>query len=90
MIPLLFSLILVQLYIFDQSSQTLLTRIPETTAAEFNQAVDIAAEAFNTWSRTSVITRQKFAIECVSSQILVAILKLGLASNTNSAQTPMP
>ena len=46
-----------------QSTQTLLSRVPETTASEFDQAVEAAKEAFKTWSRTSVLTRQRFALE---------------------------
>ncbi|KAF9270041.1 methylmalonate-semialdehyde dehydrogenase [Marasmius fiardii PR-910] len=49
--------------IVDPSTQTLLSRVPQTTEDEFQQAVDSAAEAFKTWSRTSVLRRQKFAIE---------------------------
>lgn len=52
---------------FLQSTQTLLSRVPETTSHEFEQAVDAASQAFKTWSRTSVITRQRFAIESVSN-----------------------
>jgi len=46
-----------------QSTQMVLSRVPETTSAEFEQAVDAASQAFKTWSRTSIITRQRFAIE---------------------------
>ncbi|TFK30796.1 methylmalonate-semialdehyde dehydrogenase [Coprinopsis marcescibilis] len=49
--------------VHDPSTQTVLTRVPQTTADEFNQAVDAASQAFKTWSRTSVLTRQKFALE---------------------------
>lgn len=48
-----------------QSTQTLLSRVPQTTNAEFNQAADAAAEAYKTWSRTSVITRQRFVMQYV-------------------------
>ncbi|KAG8785384.1 hypothetical protein FRC19_009911 [Serendipita sp. 401] len=47
----------------DPSTQTLLSRVPETTEEEFNQAIDAASDAFKTWSRTSVLTRQRFALE---------------------------
>ncbi len=43
----------------------MLTRVPHTTNAEFEQAVDSAAEAYKSWSRTSVLARQRFAMECV-------------------------
>ncbi|EIN14088.1 methylmalonate-semialdehyde dehydrogenase [Punctularia strigosozonata HHB-11173 SS5] len=49
--------------VLDPSTQTLLTRVPETTSSEFQQAVAAASDAFKTWSRTSVLTRQKFAME---------------------------
>jgi len=49
--------------VHDPSTQTLLSRVPETTSAEFEQAVDAASKAFKTWSKTSIITRQKVAIE---------------------------
>ena len=46
-----------------QSTQSLLTRVPETTSTEFDQAVDAASQAYKTWSRQSVLSRQRFAIE---------------------------
>lgn len=53
------------LMIIRQSTQTLLTRVPETTMDEFDQAVDAASQAFKSWSKQSVLARQRFAIECV-------------------------
>ncbi|KZT72784.1 methylmalonate-semialdehyde dehydrogenase [Daedalea quercina L-15889] len=47
----------------DPATQTLLTRVPETTSSEFEQAVSAASEAFKTWSRSSVLTRQRFVLE---------------------------
>ncbi|KAG7099016.1 hypothetical protein E1B28_000899 [Marasmius oreades] len=49
--------------VVDPSTQTLLSRVPQTTESEFQEAVDSAAEAYKTWSRTSVLRRQKFAID---------------------------
>ncbi|KAI9460999.1 methylmalonate-semialdehyde dehydrogenase [Lactarius psammicola] len=49
--------------VVDPSTQTLLTRVPETTNTEFEQAVETASEAFKTWSQTSVLTRQRFILE---------------------------
>ena len=46
-----------------QSTQHLLTRVPETSIPEVNEAVAVAARAFKSWSRTSVIARQQFVIE---------------------------
>jgi hypothetical protein len=51
--------------IVRQSTQTLLTRVPETTMEEFDQAVDAASQAFKSWSKQSVLARQRFAIESV-------------------------
>ncbi|RXW19525.1 hypothetical protein EST38_g6326 [Candolleomyces aberdarensis] len=49
--------------VHDPSTQTVLTRVPQTTDAEFDQAVDAASHAFKSWSKTSILTRQKFVIE---------------------------
>lgn len=49
----------------SQASQTLLTRVPETTSSEFDQAVAAAQDAFKTWSCSSVLTRQRFVMEYV-------------------------
>ena len=50
-----------------QATQTLLSRVPETTSEEFQQAVSAASEAYKTWSRSSVLTRQRFVLESVLS-----------------------
>ncbi|KAI0932038.1 Methylmalonate-semialdehyde dehydrogenase [acylating] mitochondrial, variant 4 [Taiwanofungus camphoratus] len=49
--------------VLDPATQTLLTRVPETTPSEFDQAVAAASEAFKSWSRSSVLTRQRFVME---------------------------
>ncbi|KAJ7099611.1 Aldehyde/histidinol dehydrogenase [Mycena crocata] len=49
--------------VLDPSTQTLLSRVPQTTSAEFDQAVDAASQAYKSWSRTSVLGRQRFALE---------------------------
>ncbi|CAK5264600.1 unnamed protein product [Mycena citricolor] len=49
--------------VLDPSTQTLLSRVPQTTSGEFQQAVDAASDAFKSWSRTSVLRRQRFALE---------------------------
>ncbi|KAG8897809.1 hypothetical protein FRB99_007912 [Tulasnella sp. 403] len=51
------------LEVHDPSTQTVLNRVPETTSQEFNDAVAAAETAFKTWSRTSILTRQRFALE---------------------------
>ncbi|KAG6818058.1 hypothetical protein H0H87_009213 [Tephrocybe sp. NHM501043] len=48
--------------VVDPSTQTLLTRVPQTTGEEFAQAVDAASQAFKTWSQTSVLKRQRFVL----------------------------
>ena len=47
----------------DPSTQQLLSQVPETTTEEFESAVRAAETAFKTWSRTSILTRQRFAME---------------------------
>ncbi|KAF7339774.1 Methylmalonate-semialdehyde dehydrogenase [Mycena venus] len=49
--------------VLDPSTQTLLSRVPQTTSTEFDQAVDAASRAYKSWSRTSVLGRQRFALE---------------------------
>ncbi|KAJ7487442.1 methylmalonate-semialdehyde dehydrogenase [Mycena galericulata] len=49
--------------VLDPSTQTLLSRVPQTTPTEFEQAVDAASHAYKSWSRTSVLGRQRFALE---------------------------
>ncbi|KAJ7630790.1 Aldehyde/histidinol dehydrogenase [Roridomyces roridus] len=49
--------------VLDPSTQTLLSRVPQTTTSEFEQAVDAASHAYKSWSRTSVLARQRFALE---------------------------
>ncbi|KAH9937058.1 methylmalonate-semialdehyde dehydrogenase [Fomitopsis serialis] len=49
--------------VVDPATQTLLTRVPETTSSEFDQAVSAASQAYKTWSRSSVLTRQRFVLE---------------------------
>ncbi|KAI5121292.1 hypothetical protein M0805_002335 [Coniferiporia weirii] len=49
--------------VVDPSTQTLLTRVPETSSSEFESAVDAASQAYKSWGNTSVLTRQKFVLE---------------------------
>lgn len=53
--------------LISQATQTLLTRVPETTSEEFDQAVSAADQAYQSWRRTSVVTRQRAVLECVST-----------------------
>ena len=41
-------------------------RIPQTTNSEFLAAIEAASHAYKSWRRTSVVTRQRFALEYVS------------------------
>ncbi|WOO81886.1 putative methylmalonate-semialdehyde dehydrogenase [acylating], mitochondrial [Vanrija pseudolonga] len=47
----------------DPASQTLINRVPETTGAEFDQAIAAASEAYKTWSKTSIMRRQRVMFE---------------------------
>ncbi|KAK8853282.1 methylmalonate-semialdehyde dehydrogenase (acylating) [Kwoniella newhampshirensis] len=47
----------------DPSTQTLLTTVPETTADEFSAAVEAASQAYKTWSKTSIMRRQRVMFE---------------------------
>ncbi|KAJ4485973.1 methylmalonate-semialdehyde dehydrogenase [Lentinula aciculospora] len=49
--------------VLDPTTQTLLSKVPQTTETEFKQAVDAASQAFKSWSRTSVLGRQRFVLE---------------------------
>ncbi|KAF5356173.1 hypothetical protein D9756_004093 [Leucocoprinus leucothites] len=51
------------LEVHDPSTQTVLSSVPQTTSEEFDQAVDAASHAFKSWSKTSVLTRQRFVLE---------------------------
>ncbi|KAG2118608.1 hypothetical protein DEU56DRAFT_929876 [Suillus clintonianus] len=37
--------------------------VPETAVEEFDQAVDAASQTFKSWSKQSVLARQRFAVE---------------------------
>ena len=43
----------------DPATQTVVTRVPETTEEELVAAVDSAEKAFRTWKNTSLLTRQQ-------------------------------
>ncbi|KAI0778596.1 methylmalonate-semialdehyde dehydrogenase [Trametes elegans] len=49
--------------VVDPATQTLLTKVPETTSTEFEQAVDAASHAYKSWNRSSVLTRQRFVMD---------------------------
>ncbi|GJJ13914.1 hypothetical protein Clacol_008171 [Clathrus columnatus] len=58
--------------VVDPATQTLLTRVPQTTSQEFEQAVQAASKAFESWRRASLLTRQRFIFECAKNQDLIA------------------
>jgi malonate-semialdehyde dehydrogenase (acetylating)/methylmalonate-semialdehyde dehydrogenase len=39
------------------------THVPETTASEFQDAINAASEAYKTWSKTSIMRRQRVMFE---------------------------
>jgi malonate-semialdehyde dehydrogenase (acetylating)/methylmalonate-semialdehyde dehydrogenase len=43
----------------DPATQNLVTRVPESTDAEMQRAVDSAEKAFKTWKNTSLLSRQQ-------------------------------
>lgn len=47
----------------DPASQTLINTVPETTPDEFRAAVDAASQSFKTWSKTSIMRRQRAMFE---------------------------
>ncbi|KAF8640830.1 hypothetical protein AX17_000479 [Amanita inopinata Kibby_2008] len=49
--------------VHDPSTQTLVTRVPQTTESEFQQAVNAASTAYQSWSKTSIISRQRFVLK---------------------------
>ncbi|XP_076055032.1 putative methylmalonate-semialdehyde/malonate-semialdehyde dehydrogenase [acylating], mitochondrial [Oratosquilla oratoria] len=45
--------------VHNPATNEVVTRVPKATQNEMDAAVDAAAEAFKTWSKTSVLTRQQ-------------------------------
>jgi len=43
----------------SQATNEVITRVPECTQAEMQAAVDSCANAFKSWSQTTVLTRQQ-------------------------------
>lgn len=57
------------LEVHDPSTQKVVNLVPETTEDEFNEAVAAAKEAYKTWSKTSIIRRQRVVFEYVERYI---------------------
>ena len=51
--------------VHDPSTQTVLTKVPQSTPEEMRRIADSAHEAFLSWRESSVLTRQRVLIECV-------------------------
>jgi len=45
--------------LYSQATNELLTRVPKSTTSEMEAAVTSCKEAYKTWSRTTVLTRQQ-------------------------------
>ncbi|KAL4454300.1 hypothetical protein ABPG74_012257 [Tetrahymena malaccensis] len=44
----------------NPATQELISKVPQTTEAEFNQAVSTAAEAYKSWSQVPLLVRQRY------------------------------
>jgi malonate-semialdehyde dehydrogenase (acetylating) / methylmalonate-semialdehyde dehydrogenase len=47
----------------NPATQDLVAKVPQSTDKELNEAVDTAAEAYKTWSKTPILTRQRFMLD---------------------------
>lgn len=47
----------------DPATNELVTKVPLTTKSEMDAAVDSSKKAFETWSKTSVLTRQQLMLK---------------------------
>jgi acyl-CoA reductase-like NAD-dependent aldehyde dehydrogenase len=56
------------------------TRVPKSTDAEMEAAVNAADNAFKTWSKTSILTRQQtmFKLQALIKQNLVGFPVIGV------------
>lgn len=45
--------------VYTQATNEVVTRVPVSTQAEMQACVDSCAQAFKTWSQTTVLTRQQ-------------------------------
>jgi hypothetical protein len=46
-----------------KATQELVTKVPQATKAELEEAVATAEEAFQSWKKTTVLTRQKYIFD---------------------------
>lgn len=58
----------------------MVTRVPKSTDAEMEAAVNAADNAFKTWSKTSILTRQQtmFKLQALIKQNLVGFAVIGV------------
>jgi len=47
----------------NPATQDLVAKVPQSTDNELNEAVNTAAEAYKTWSKTPILTRQRFMLD---------------------------
>lgn len=51
--------IMLSLYHSGQATNEVISKVPKTTVGEMKAAVDSASKSFETWSETSVLSRQQ-------------------------------
>jgi malonate-semialdehyde dehydrogenase (acetylating) / methylmalonate-semialdehyde dehydrogenase len=71
----------------DPATQTLVTRVPESTTEEMTKAVDSAELAFKTWRNTSLLSRQQIMFRLAS---LIRENMDRLAASITLEQVPHP
>lgn len=49
--------------LYDPATNNLVTKVPQTTQAEMEEAVECAKKAFHSWKQTSVLTRQQLMLK---------------------------
>eukprot|EP00954_Amorphochlora_amoebiformis_P030785 1395206-Amorphochlora_amoeboformis.AAC.1 len=73
------------------ATQELVTRVPEASQSEMKEAVDAASKAFETWGKTSVVTRQRVMLKLqqlirdneVTDNNYLLLADLGIATKRN-------
>jgi len=63
-----------------QATNELVTRVPKSTSAEMEAAVASCKEAFETWSKTTVLTRQQamFKLQHLIRANMVSVIMMML------------
>lgn len=52
--------------LYDPATNDLVTKVPQSTQAEMEEAVESSRVAFESWRHTSVLTRQQVSIVHIS------------------------